>query len=145
MTTRTFALVVGFVFFVLGLLGFVPAFLNGDDGSHRVEFTVATEYLFAMFATNYFMNLVHIAVGAWGISASRAAGGSRAYTRTLAVIFGALAIIGLVPTLDTFFGFVPLHGNNVWLHGITALAAAFVGWAVNYERPLAARTARPAR
>jgi hypothetical protein len=135
MTTRTFALVTGILFFALGILGFVPAFLTGDDGAHRVEFSVATEYLFALFATNYFMNLVHIAAGAWGISASRGAGGSRAYSRTIAVIFGALAIMGLVPALDTLFGIVPLHGNNVWLHGLTALAAAFIGWVVNYERP----------
>ena len=32
------------------------------------------------------------------------------------------------PGLDTLFGLAPLFSHDVWLHGIEALAAAYVGW-----------------
>lgn len=54
---------------------------------------------------------------------------SRIYSRSVAIIYGVLAIAGLIPGLNTLFGLVPLHGNDIWLHGIIALAAAYFGYA----------------
>jgi hypothetical protein len=84
--------------------------------------------LFSFLPVNYFSNLAHMAMGAWGIAAARGAGGSRAYARTIAVVSGLFAVAGLVPAFDTVFGLMPVYGNDVWLHAIAAIAAAFAGW-----------------
>jgi hypothetical protein len=50
------------------------------------------------------------------------------YAQSLAVLYGALGVMGLIPGLNTVFGLVPLHGHDVWLHLGTAAAAAYFGW-----------------
>ncbi|HEX2827823.1 MAG TPA: DUF4383 domain-containing protein [Burkholderiales bacterium] len=129
MTGRAFALAIGIVFLAIGVLGFIsPLVTPAPEQAPDVRFTYYYGYLFGILPVNYFVNLVHMAMGAWGITASRSAGGSRAYAKTIAVISGALAIVGLVPALNTLFGLAPVYGNDVWLHAIAAIAAAFFGW-----------------
>ena len=36
---------------------------------------------------------------------------------------------GLIPGLNTMFGLMPIHGNDVWLHALIAIAAAYFGFA----------------
>ena len=129
MTTRAFALIIGIVFLAIGVLGFIPALVTpAPEQAPDVSFTAYYGYLFAFLPVNYFVNLGHMAMGAWGVAASRGEGGSRAYGKTIAVISGALAVIGLIPALNTMFGLVPVFGKDVWLHGIAAIVAAFFGW-----------------
>jgi hypothetical protein len=75
-------------------------------------------------------------LGVWGILAWRGVVKSTLYARTLAILCAVLAVIGLVPALSTLFGLMPLHGNDVWLHGATAVIAAYFGWSssVSLER-----------
>ena len=129
MSVRTFSLIIGIVFLAAGALGFVPAFLMPPpDNAPHVGVAGFHGYLFGLFPVNFLLNLGHLAIGAWGISASRSVGGARAYSKTLAVLGGALAILGIIPATSTMFGLVPLHGNDVWLHGGAALLAAYFGW-----------------
>ena len=129
MTTRAFALTLGIVFLAIGALGFVPALVTPAPAhAPNVAFSANYGYLFGLLPVNYFVNLGHMAMGAWGIAAFRSEGGSRGYARTMAVICGALAIIGMVPALNTLFGLAPVFGNDVWLHGLAAIVAAFFGW-----------------
>ena len=44
-----------------------------------------------------------------------------------AVFYGILAVMGLIPQLGTTFGMIPLYGHAVWLHALTATAAAYSG------------------
>ena len=131
MTVRTFALVVGIAYLAAGVLGFVPQLLSPSpaDAPH-VGITAFYGYLLGLFPVNFMHNLVHLAIGAWGIAAYRTVGGARAYAKTLAVLYGILTIMGLIPGLNTLFGLAPLHGHDVWLHALTAIAAAYFGWAV---------------
>jgi hypothetical protein len=139
MTVRTFALALGILYLALGLLGFVPSLLTPlAQSASPLGVTAFEGYLFALFAVNFFVNLMHMATGAWGIAASRAAGGARAYAKTIAVIYGILAVMGTMPQLKTLFGLMPLYGKAVWLHAGTAVVAAFFGW-VWKRAPLAAR------
>ena len=129
MTTRAFALIIGVAFLAIGALGFVPAFVSpAPEQAPDVAFTAYYGYLFGILPVNYFANLAHLAMGAWGVAASRGEGGSRAYAKTIAVISGALAIVGMIPALNTIFGLAPVYGADVWLHGLIAIVAAFFGW-----------------
>lgn len=129
MTVKTFALVAGIAYLAAGALGFVPALVTAPPGdAPGVGITAFHGYLLGLFPVNFMHNLVHLAIGAWGLAASRSIGGARAFSKTLTVLYGALAVMGLIPALNTLFGLAPIHGHDVWLHAGTALVAAYFGW-----------------
>ena len=66
--------------------------------------------------------------GAGAYSPTRSYGGARTYFRVVAVAYGLLMIMGLLEPTRTTFGFIPLYGNDVWLHALLALVAAYFGW-----------------
>jgi hypothetical protein len=125
---RTFALWSGIAYLGAGVLGFVPAALQPSADMDALAVTAFSGYLLGLFPVNFLETLVHIAAGAWGIAASQSWGGARAWCKTMAILFGVIAIMGFVPGLNTMFGMMPLHGHNVWLHGGFAIFAAFFGW-----------------
>jgi hypothetical protein len=128
MTVRTFALVIGIAYLAAGVLGFVPQLLRPPPpDAPPVGITAFYGYLLGLFPVNFMHNLVHLAIGAWGVAASRGTG-ARAYAKSLAIIYGILTIMGLIPALNTLFGLAPIHGHDVWLHAGTALVAAYFGW-----------------
>lgn len=129
MNTRYFALVLGIVYAAIGVLGFVPA-LRTPPPAGAPDLAVAGGYgfLFGLFPVNVVHNLVHLAVGIWGIAAYATYPAARTYARALAVIFGVLAVMGFFPVLGTLFGLAPLFGHDIWLHALTAIVAGYFGW-----------------
>lgn len=127
MSTRTFALIFGIVFLAVGVLGFVPNMVQPLHPGHP---PVDPEggLLLGLFPVNLYHNAVHILFGLWGLVASRSLSGSVAYARGVAIIYAVLTIAGFIPSLYTLFGMVPLYGNDVWLHAVLALVAAYFGW-----------------
>jgi len=135
MRTATFALFAGIAYVSAGLLGLVPDALEPPArDAPGVRLTVLYGYLLGVFPVNIVHSAVHLAIGAGGIYAWRSDHTWRRmttpkiYARALAVLYAVLAILGVVPGLQTLFGLVPLHGNDVWLHGVTAALAAYFGW-----------------
>jgi Domain of unknown function (DUF4383) len=53
---------------------------------------------------------------------------ARGYFQLVAVAYGLLVVLGLLPATQTTFGLVPIWGNDVWLHGLLAIAAAYFGF-----------------
>lgn len=130
MSSRTFALVFGIAYLGAGLLGMLPGMLTpppADAPALRVE--AMNGMLFGLFHVNLLHSLVHLAIGAWGLAAYAGWSEPRRYARSLALLYGVLAVMGLIPGLDTLFGLVPLHGHDVWLHLATAAVAAWFGFA----------------
>ncbi len=129
MKTRTFALIAGIAYLGAGLLGLIPAALMPPPAdAPPTSFTLLYGYLLGLFPVNVLHSAVHLAIGFWGIAASRDATGAKVYGRSLAILYGALAVMGLIPGLNNVFGFIPLHGHDVWLHAGTAAIAAYFGW-----------------
>jgi hypothetical protein len=129
MTARTFALIVGIAFTAAGILGFVPALVSPPPaGAPDTAVHMAHGYLLGLFPVNALHNVVHLAIGLWGLAAWRGMGSPVTYARSLAIFYGALAVMGLFPTFNTVFGLIPIHGHDVWLHAATALAAAWFGF-----------------
>jgi Domain of unknown function (DUF4383) len=133
---RYFALVYGIVFLLVGIAGFVPGLVAPPEAGQ--DLTIATGFgrLFNLFPVNVLHNLVHVAFGLWGLAAYRTFSASRTYARAVAVIYGVLTVMGLIPVLATTFGLIPLYGHDVWLHALLAIVAAYFGWA-----PVRAETA----
>ncbi len=129
MKTRTFALIAGIAYLGAGLLGLIPAALMPPPAdAPPTSFTLLYGYLLGLFPVNVLHSAGHLAIGFWGIAASRDATGAKVYGRSLAILYGVLAVMGLIPGLNNVFGFIPLHGHDVWLHAGTAAIAAYFGW-----------------
>lgn len=127
MSTRTFALIFGIVFVVVGILGFVPGAVQPLHDGHDPVMGHGGQLL-GLFPINELHNGVHILFGLWGLAASRSLGGSINYGRGVAVIYAVLTVAGFIPGLSTLFGLVPLYGNDIWLHALLALVGAYFGW-----------------
>lgn len=127
---RTFALVWGLLFTGAGILGFIPALLAPPVDGSALAIDGGYGHLLGLFPVNWVHNLVHLAFGIWGLSASRGWGASRAYTRSVAVVYGLLVVMGFFPVLNTTFGLIPIYGHDIWLHALLAAPAAYFGWFV---------------
>jgi len=137
MSTATFALIFGIAYLGAGLLGLVPAALMPPPAdAPPTHVTLLYGYLLGLFPVNILHSAVHIAIGAWGLLAWRGTANSTVFARSLALFYGALALMGVIPGMSTLFGMLPMHGHDVWLHAGTALVAAYFGWrsAVSPER-----------
>lgn len=132
---RYCALIVGIVFLILGIAGFIPALvtLPGTDASFIPPSAAHDAYslgfgnVFGLFPTNFLHNIVHCAVGLLGITAYTSASSARVFNRFFVVSYVLLAIMGLLPFGMTTFGLMPIFGNNVLLNALTALAVAYYG------------------
>ena len=129
MKTSTFALIFGIAYLAAGVLGMIPAALQPPPAdAPATTFTVLYGYLLGLFPVNVLHSAVHLVIGAWGIAAWSGSVSALGYARSLAVLYGLLAVMGLVPGLNTVFGLIPIHSHDVWLHAGSAAIAAYFGW-----------------
>ena len=128
MNTRYFALVLGIIFLLVGIAGFVPGLLQTPEPAADVQVTQNFGRLMGLFPVNALHNVVHIVFGIWGIAAYRSYTGARGYSKAVAVIYAVLAVMGIIPGLNTTFGLIPLYGHDIWLHAVIAIAAAYFGF-----------------
>jgi hypothetical protein len=85
MMTRRFALVVGIIYFVIGIAGFIPGLVQGQDYPD-LAVDAGSGALLGLFPVNVVHHLVHLLVGVLGIVAYRAFGTARLYARGLAIV-----------------------------------------------------------
>jgi hypothetical protein len=128
MLLRRFALAVGIVYVLVGVLGFIPALVQPPDAARDMAVAAGYGRLLGLFPINVVHNVVHVAIGAWGLAGSRSFAGARGFARGLAVVYGVLAVLGRIPATETLFGLAPLYGHDIWLHAGTALVAAYFGF-----------------
>lgn len=115
MSPRSLALVFGFGYTGLAVLGMLPG-------------VVREGWLFGVFPVNLVLATLHLALGMWGIAAFAGRAHAGIYARRIAFVFATLALMGMARGLDTVFGLMPLYGAVVWLHLASAALAGFVGW-----------------
>jgi hypothetical protein len=88
---------------------------------------------------NILHNIVHLLFGVWGVLAYKSLSGAKTYARVVAVAYGLLIVMGLIPATNTTFGLVPIFGNDVLLHVFLAAPAAYFGF-VHRDRVSGDRT-----
>jgi hypothetical protein len=125
-----FSMIMGGIFLLVGVLGFIPgANVMHQHMHHDLHVTHSQGNLLGLFPVNVLHNLVHIAFGVWGLASFSRFGAARVFARGTAIIYAVLAVMGFIPGLNTMFGLVPIYGNDIWLHGLIALASAVFGFA----------------
>jgi hypothetical protein len=116
MNTRTAGLVIGIVFILVGILGFIQNPILG------------------LFAVNTAHNLVHLISGAF-ILAGVYSFGSGTALKVVGVIYAIVAILGFVmPGTDgMMLGFIMMNPADHWLHVALAVVLLLAGFALPDE------------
>lgn len=118
-TARIVALVIGWFFTILGIVGFLAVGLGSG--------------FFLGLATNGLHNLVWLVTGLVGLLAGYYEAGrfSRTFDQVVGIVYAILTIAGFIAVglgTGTLLGIVPLSLANNILHLITAVVALVAGY-----------------
>jgi hypothetical protein len=142
MQTRYFALIFGIAYILAAASGVIPGLLVRSPDLPPLTVDALYGRALGLFPVNVLHTLVHLVIGLWGVIAWRTFAQAQLYARALAIVYGLLTILGLIPATHTLFGLVPLFGHDIWLHAVTALIAAYFGWFAE-RRPATTDTTSP--
>ncbi|GAC1603359.1 MAG: DUF4383 domain-containing protein [Candidatus Saccharimonadales bacterium] len=122
---RTAAKVLGFVFVLIGILGFFPALApNGE--------------LLGIFHINALHNIIHLASGlvalAAGYSSYKA---SRTYFQVFGIVYGLVALLGFVYGDNDIVGLVANNVADTFLHVAITAAALYFGFGAARDEAIA--------
>ncbi|WP_156114213.1 DUF4383 domain-containing protein [Myxosarcina sp. GI1] len=140
---RKCALGLGIFFLIIGVAGFFPNLLTLPTEKYDTYYVYRAGdiysqgfgFLFGLFPTNLLHNLIHITVGLFGIAAAATGDGARFYNRSFAISYALIAIMGLLPITQSFFGTMPIFGNNVWLNALSSAIAGYFGFVSKWVIP----------
>ena len=122
---QTTARLVGIVFLLVGIAGFVPGLTT--DLYEGLEFAgdEGTSELFGVFAVSVLHNLVHGLFGIAGLALAATPNGARTYLLGGGGIYVALWLLGLVGAAD----WIPANDADDWLHLLLGLGMIALGTA----------------
>jgi len=105
------AVLVGVVFLLIGLLGFIPGITENAPG----EFIGSADEpakLLGLFEISWVHNVVHLLFGVVGLMLARTWEGARNFLIWGGVVYLLLWVLGLVGALD----WLPTNSEDHWLH-----------------------------
>ncbi|MDQ0749615.1 hypothetical protein QF034_003846 [Streptomyces africanus] len=120
------AQLVGVVFLVVGVLGFIPG-VTTDYGSMEIASHESGAELLGLFQVSVLHNLVHLVYGLLGLVLAGTATGAYSYLLVGGAVYLVLWVYGLSVGHDSDANFVPLNSADDWLHfalGILMIALA---------------------
>ncbi len=117
---------VGAVFLLVGVLGFIPG-ITTDYDALRAAGNESHAELLGVFQVSILHNIVHLLFGAAGILMARSASGARAFLVGGGAIYLVLWLYGLVVDKTSEANFVPLNNADDWLHFVLGIAMVALG------------------
>ena len=140
------AAVVGAVFLIVGVAGFIPGITSNLD---TLEFAGrdSSAELLGIFQVSILHNIVHLAFGVLGLLAFRSARGSALFFYGGGVLYLVLTLYGAAIDLASGANFVPVNTADNWLHlglglGMVALAAILARVTLEATEQLTEETAQ---
>jgi hypothetical protein len=128
------ALLVGAVFLLVGVLGFIPGITTDYDSlefaSHDSE-----AKLLGVFQVSVLHNLVHVLFGLAGLTMARTAPAARSYLVVGGLIYLALWLYGLFIDHDSSANFIPVNTADNWLHFALGVGMVALGLLLGRRRP----------
>lgn len=122
------ARVVGAVFLLVGVLGFIPG-VTGNYGSLGFAGHDSGALLLGIFQVSVLHNIVHLLFGVAGLVMGRTRPQAKNFLLYGGAIYLVLWIYGLLVGHDTPANFVPVNTADNWLHfvlGIGMIALALL-------------------
>ena len=134
---RLAARVVGAVFLLVGVLGFVPG-ITSDYGDMSIAGHESMAMLLGVFQVSILHNIVHLLFGVAGLLMSRTDSGARTYLVGGGAVYLVLWIYGLVIDQNSAANFVPVNTADNWLHLVLGLGMIGLGVALSRRRAVRA-------
>lgn len=128
-TLQTIALLVGVVFLILGILGFIPGITSDAPGNFTGEDSDAE--LLGLFRVSILHNIIHLLFGIAGIALARTWDGARTFLIGGGIIYVALWALGLIGGL----AWLPADDADHWLHLALGAGMIAVGYLLSREMP----------
>ncbi|MEV6958677.1 DUF4383 domain-containing protein [Streptomyces sp. NPDC051207] len=133
------ALLVGAVFLLVGILGFIPGLTTDYDTMKFASHDSGAE-LFGIFQISILHNLVHLAFGVAGLAMARTASAARTYLLAGGAVYLVLWLYGLFVGHDSGANFVPLNTADDWLHFVLGIGMIALGALLTRRRtPVSSR------
>lgn len=117
------AAVIGAVFLLVGVLGFIPG-ITTDYDTMKFAGHESQAKLLGVFQVSILHNVVHLLFGLAGLAMSRVASQARAFLIGGGLIYAVLWLYGLFIDHDSSANFVPVNTADNWLH--LGLAAGMI-------------------
>ena len=111
----TAAMVVGAVFLLVGVLGFIPG-ITTNYGDMTFAGHESDAKLLGIFEVSVLHNIVHLIFGVVGVLAARSAANAGWYLVVGGAVYAVLWVYGLVADKESSANFVPLNSADDWLH-----------------------------
>jgi hypothetical protein len=129
----TAAKVVGAVFLLVGILGFIPG-ITSNYSSLSFAGHMSEAKLLGIFQVSILHNIVHILFGIAGIAMAKRADSARTYLVGGGVIYLVLWIYGLLTSDQSSANFVPVNTADDWLHLVLGLGMIALGVVLSRRR-----------
>ena len=130
---RTAAAVVGAVFLLVGVLGFVPGITSSYSDLTFAGHNSQAKLL-GIFQVSILHNLVHVLFGVAGLALSRSRDTARSFLVGGGAIYLVLWLYGLVVGQNSSANFVPVNTADDWLHFVLGAGMIALGLALS-RRP----------
>ena len=127
------ALIVGIVFLVVGVAGFIPG-LTTEVDALLIAGHESHALLLGIFQVSILHNIVHLLFGIAGIAFAGSAAGSRQYLIWGGAIYLVLWIFGLFVAGDNPANFVPVNAADNWLHLVLGIGMIALGLLLTRNR-----------
>ncbi|NWF25814.1 DUF4383 domain-containing protein [Streptomyces sp. PKU-EA00015] len=109
------AMLVGAVFLVVGILGFIPGVTTDYDTMKFAEHDSQAKLL-GLFQVSILHNIVHLLFGIAGLLMARTAAAARLFLVGGGLVYLVLWVYGLIIDHDSAANFVPVNTADNWLH-----------------------------
>ena len=117
---------VGAVFLLVGVLGFIPGITTPYDGLEAAGHESHAELL-GIFQVSVLHNVVHLLFGVAGLALARTASTARSFLIGGGAVYLVLWLYGLVVDKSSQANFVPLNTADNWLHFVLGLGMIALG------------------
>jgi hypothetical protein len=143
-TLQKAARLVGIVFILVGILGFIPG-ITSNYGDMKFAGNTSDAELLGLFQVSILHNLVHLAFGIVGVLLSRTWEGARNFLIGGGIIYLLLGVYDAIVKQSVSANFLPSNNGDTYLHFALGLGMLALGLALRGRRPGADRYEATAR
>jgi hypothetical protein len=128
------ATAIGWVFLLLGVMGFIPLFTPGFSGISFAGNDTRAE-LFGIFEVSVLTNLIHLVFGVLGLIMGWMVAASIRYLLIGGAVFAVLALYGLIVPDDSAADFLPTNWPLALLHLGLGIVMVVLGLKLHRKLP----------